>query len=175
MAQYEDLVAKVQGFADLVTTRRREAFACRAGCDGCCRVELSIGRTEARRVVAHLEALGDEARAAIARRVDVVDGRCVMLDAQGRCGIYEARPMVCRTQGLPLGYPPDVVPASTVRARSRGLDVICCPLNFTEASPADEDVLDAGRVDTMLALVARLEGDEDPDDRVALRALARDA
>jgi hypothetical protein len=172
MAQYEDLVEKVQGFADLVMQRRSESFACRAGCDGCCRVELSIGRTEARRVLAHLESLGDDARAAIKRRVEVEDGRCVMLDAEGRCGIYAARPMVCRTQGLPLGYPPDVVPVSTVRSRARGLDVICCPLNFTQTSPADEDVLDAGRVDTMLALVARLEGDEDPDDRVSLRTLA---
>jgi hypothetical protein len=96
----------------------------------------------------------------------------VMLGPAGRCDIYEARPLVCRTQGLPLGYPEGIVPVETVRFRARALDVICCPLNFTEDEPDERDVLDASRVDTMLALVARLEGDDGAEGRITLRALA---
>nr|MDQ3036457.1 hypothetical protein [Myxococcota bacterium] len=52
-----------------------------------------------------------------------------------------------------------------------------CPLNFERAAPRPEDVLDAARVDAMLALsnrehAARDEG-ADPDRRTALADLAR--
>lgn len=173
MGQYEDLVAKTDEFARSVGARRANDLACRAGCEACCHVQLSVSRTEARRVQAHLDALDASTRAAIAERAKIERERCVMLDADGRCDVYAARPLVCRTQGLPLGYPAGFVPEETVRFRARGLEVVCCPLNFTERDPANEDVLDAGRVDTMLALVARLEGDLDAEDRVPLRDLAR--
>jgi hypothetical protein len=172
VAQYEDLIEKAQGFADMVMRRRADAFACRAGCEACCHVELTVSQTEARRVRAALEALDAPTRTEIAARAHAHTGRCVMLDDEGRCSVYASRPLVCRTQGLALGYPKDVVPVSAVRFRSRALEVVACPLNFTGRGPEDEDVLDAGRLDAMLALVSRLEGDDDPDDRVALRTLA---
>lgn len=172
MAQYEDLAQKIDEFAHGTMARRAGSFACRAGCEACCHVSLSVSRTEARRVVAALDALPGARRDVIAARAAKTSERCVMLDDEGRCEIYAARPLVCRTQGLPLGYPGGVVPATTVRFRTRTLEVVCCPLNFTEDEPEERDVLDAARVDTMLALVARLEGDDGADGRVTLRALA---
>jgi Fe-S-cluster containining protein len=46
---------------------------------------------------------------------------CAWLDASGRCGIYEVRPLVCRTHGLPLVFEED----------GRMLRDVC-PLNFDE-------------------------------------------
>lgn len=175
MAQYEDLVEKVGAFGADVAARRAPDLACARGCDACCHVELTVSPTEARRVAAYLadlEGVDVARRRAIAARADVPSTRCVMLDADGACDVYPARPLVCRTQGLPLGYPAGVVPEATVRFRVRALEVVCCPLNFTAQEPAPADVLDAGRVDAMHALVARLEGD-DATERVALRTLAR--
>jgi hypothetical protein len=107
--------------------------------------------------------------------LSTVQPRCAMLEADGRCAVYEHRPLVCRTQGLPLRYPHGVIPAAAVRTRLAHGDVTCCPLNFGERTPAAADVLDAERVDQLLGLVnmrfAQASG-EDPERRYAISALA---
>lgn len=45
-----------------------------------------------------------------------------------RCSIYEARPLICRTQGLPL----------LVEAEDGEQEVDFCPLNFTEAGAVED-------------------------------------
>jgi hypothetical protein len=101
--------------------------------------------------------------------------RCAMLDPDGRCAVYEHRPLVCRTQGLALRYPPGVVPASAVRERLPHGEVTCCPLNFGQRLPQASDVLDAERVDQLLGLVnvrfAQATG-ADPTRRYAISAIA---
>src|SRR5690606_40032776 len=102
--------------------------------------------------------------------------RSVILEVNGRCAIYDARPLVCRTQGHALRYPPGFVPQEAI-----GLDLgpqgaaTWCPLNFAERPPAAADVLDAERIDRLLAVMnqrfAAARG-LDPLDRVALRAHA---
>jgi hypothetical protein len=96
-----------------------------------------------------------------------------MLEEDGRCAIYPHRPLVCRTQGLPLRYPEGVIPALAVLARGRdgGDPITWCPLNFREHPPDAGDVLDAERVDAMLALSDREAGGR-PGARTSLRALA---
>lgn len=52
------------------------------------------------------------------------------------CAIYPARPIICRTQGLPMGF-----------SESSSIDV--CPLNFTGTPVSSIDkkyVLDAGKI-----------------------------
>lgn len=45
-----------------------------------------------------------------------------------RCSIYESRPLICRTQGLPL----------LVEAEDGGAEVDFCPLNFTAENALDD-------------------------------------
>jgi hypothetical protein len=98
-----------------------------------------------------------------------------MLEPDGRCAVYEQRPLVCRTQGLALRYPHGVIPVSAVRERLPNGEVTHCPLNFGERVPAASDVLDAERVDQLLGLVnlrfAQATGD-DPTRRYAISAIA---
>jgi hypothetical protein len=98
-----------------------------------------------------------------------------MLDAAGRCMVYEHRPLVCRTQGHALRYPAGFIPEAAVRARSKTGEITYCPLNFTQSAPEAADVLDAERVDQILAVVAqrfaRAQG-TDPNERIALSELA---
>lgn len=104
-----------------------------------------------------------------------------MLRGEGTCAIYAARPLVCRTQGLPLRYPDGVIPKEAVMAQGKTKPgaadgIIWCPLNFTASPPRGPDVLDAGRVDEILALVNRRHAErtgEDPLSRHALVDLAR--
>ncbi len=169
--EYHALVAKVGAFTDAVAHRRAEDLACRRGCDACCKVELTVSPVEAASIRRHLAALPAEVRASLPKRA-LGDG-CAMLDASSTCTIYDARPLVCRTQGHALRY----APGSLVRAHG-GDDVTWCELNYTARAPAGEDVLDAERVDTMLAVVSRRFAErrgEDPLGRVALRVLAASA
>lgn len=179
--QYRALVEKVDGFAQQALQRRRQDMACRAGCDGCCHLLLEVSPVEAEVVRAALKALPQTRQDSIRKRAEAADPaapRCPMLDETGQCEVYEARPLVCRTQGLALSYPEGVIPPEAVSARAGEADVTWCPLNFTEAPPAAADVLDAERVDQMLALINHCHAEQtegDPHERTPLVAIARGA
>lgn len=166
LAEYHALRDKIDAFARGVHDRCGDALSCRAGCAGCCRVpqQLAVSPVEAAAIAGHLRTLPEAARAAIADRARAEPTettgepglrRCVMLEADETCAIYPARPLVCRTQGLPLRYPEAIIPTEAVMARlpaGRGV-LTWCPLNFTEQTPAATDALDAARADELLALV----------------------
>jgi uncharacterized protein len=72
-------------------------LACKRGCSGCCVEGISVFGIEADRIrQAYPELLLLGAPHAL--------GACAFLDAEGGCRIYEERPYVCRTQGLPLRW-----------------------------------------------------------------------
>ena len=157
------LVAKVDAFHTDVSRRRGDDLACRRGCDACCRVKLSVSAVEATAIAHRLSNLDAAARERLRNRLrqtqdeaPVCDEspRCIMLEDDGACAVYEARPLVCRTQGLALRYPPRTFPEDAVLARDGdGSDIVWCPLNFKNAPPEGRDVLEAGRLDEMLVLV----------------------
>lgn len=149
---YAALRAKVDAFHAQVAARHPGGLTCHAGCQSCCHRHLSVFAVEFRHMAQAVLALPDADRAALAERLAAgrADPRCPLLDDAGRCRVYAARPIICRSHGLPLqvGDPP-------VR------DV--CPLNFTpqtgapslEELPA-EDVLAVDRLNAMLSLIERL-------------------
>ncbi|MBX3250781.1 MAG: YkgJ family cysteine cluster protein, partial [Myxococcales bacterium] len=113
------LATRVDDFERAAVARGAD-LRCGLGCEACCHVSLSLAPLEAH-VVSEALATSDAATLARldARRSDarVVSGaRCVMLEDDGRCAIYDARPLVCRSQGLALAYPPGVVPLESVMA-----------------------------------------------------------
>ena len=178
LEEYSGVVRRVDAFADAVSRRRGSEINCGPGCDGCCRVQLTLSPVEARAVSAYVLQLSGDVQARLLERVRAGDdagarrdGRCVMLEDDGRCAVYDARPLVCRTQGLPLRYPKGTVPIEAVMAKAAGADITWCPLNFPTTAPEAGDVLDAERVDAMLALVNHrwCEADgRDPLERVGL-------
>lgn len=165
--------AKVDAFTTATGERRAADLACRSGCSACCRVELEVSQVEAEALREALAALDAEVRSRLAERAHARSpgDPCVMLE-DDRCVVYDARPLVCRTQGHALRYPRGTLDEETVRASSEGGDVTWCPLNYGERGPAREDVLDAERVDVLLALVNR-RASPDPLARTSLVALAK--
>lgn len=162
----EQLSQQVDAFAARVGAR--DDVVCRSGCNACCQVELSVCHLEAARVAR-----------AVAERPSRdglgAGGGCAFL-VESRCAIYAARPLVCRSQGLPLAYEAGTIPASSLSARaSDGRDLTWCPLNFENDSPDRADILDAQRVDVTLASLNRDFCEDrglDPLERVSLRTLA---
>jgi Fe-S-cluster containining protein len=159
--EYRALVAKVEGFTSAAFERRRADMACRSGCDACCHAWLTVSPVETHQVREAIGALpaatrvelAARGRLELAREAAGESARCAMLAADGRCDVYEARPLVCRTQGHALRYPSGFVPVEAVRAKSAAGEVTHCPLNFVARAPEPADVLDAERVDQILALV----------------------
>ncbi|MEM9191662.1 MAG: YkgJ family cysteine cluster protein [Myxococcota bacterium] len=165
--EYEELVQNVEAFRSETEARRADAIQCRRGCSECCRVELTVCRVEADAIETYLRHHPVE--------LEISADRCAFLRGDGACAIYPARPLVCRTQGLPLSYPEAVIPPDAVLARGQDREITWCPLNFRVNQPEAADVLDADRVNTILAVVNRRHSDgktTPSNTRTALRSLA---
>jgi Fe-S-cluster containining protein len=86
-----------------IRQRQQGWIECRAGCSDCCRARLSITRVEEAFLRRHLAALSELERAELARRAgDETREMCPALDPAGHCQVYEARPLICRSFGVPL-------------------------------------------------------------------------
>jgi len=151
LARYHELTAKVDAFFARVAARHADELVCAAGCDGCCQVRLTITAIEADAIVAWAATRPADERRAIAEAAGAADptvARCAALDGDGRCRVYDARPLVCRSHGL------------AIRLRDgRSLPVIeSCELTFRTRGPAAADadcVLDQTLVSTTLGLIDR--------------------
>jgi uncharacterized protein len=185
--EYRALVEKVESFTGPTYERRRADMQCHRGCDGCCHAWLTVSPVEAAPLQRALSALPRALRSAIAARgrrelereaQGETPARCALLDEHGACEVYEDRPLVCRTQGHALRYPAGFIPVEAVRARVSTGELAYCPLNYTDAPPRAPDVLDAERVDALLAVVnlryARAH-DLAPEQRQPISALAAEA
>lgn len=136
------MTTKIDGFFARVEARHGDDLQCATGCSDCCHVRLTITEVEAAAIRAEVGRWPAAARAALAE-VGPAD-RCAALDAAGRCRIYDARPVVCRSHGAP------------VRMRRDGLPVIeVCPRNFTHSTPDADCVLDQTTLSALVLAVDR--------------------
>lgn len=98
-------------------------IGCRPGCSSCC-LAFSVLPLEA----AMLQQGITPAAAAAGRREEE---RCVFLSG-GLCSAYQHRPVICRTQGLPLAYVDETL---------EQIEVSACPLNFAEDAVLEHEDL----------------------------------
>lgn len=176
--EYRAAVEKIDAAAAAVFERRAADLACREGCSSCCVEGLSVLSVEAANIARFLEEPGARGEPS------PPPGGCPFLDGEGACTIYEVRPVVCRTHGLPLRMPKDGgKDGAEERAPSEGRrplkvlgDVEVCALNFTARAPEPGDVLDAERLAALLLVVEQRfrarEGLPGATERVPLAALA---
>ncbi len=139
--RYAELCRRVDAFFAEVSQRAGADMACRAGCDLCCKTQLSVTTLEAAVLREGLLAASDELKQRLRARLSSPPAeRCLLLGDDGRCQAYDARPLVCRSHGLPL------------RLRTpRGLEIVSsCELNFQDADVEADMVLDQERLSTIL-------------------------
>ncbi len=128
---YQKLIDLVDELTAMLSAYYSKHLVCRAGCSGCCHHHLSVFPVEAGAVREALEALPAEIFKRIeSQALDALDKElrgepvaCPLL-VDDRCSIYESRPLICRTQGLPLLIKIDDRPEEPG-------EVDFCPLNFT--------------------------------------------
>ncbi|HEY6838014.1 MAG TPA: YkgJ family cysteine cluster protein [Geobacteraceae bacterium] len=119
LANYRQLVAKVDELCGHVTEAFRQNIACRPGCISCCR-HLSLFPVEAVAVAYALRELSPAQAARIHEKAQHAspDDPCPLLD-DDLCLLYDARPLICRTHGLPI---------MTCEGDKQHVDF--CPMNF---------------------------------------------
>ena len=172
--RYQQLVAHVEAFGLAIRQRYAGQITCQAGCDGCCYQQFTVFPVEAQHLAQAVAALTPEARQRLRQRLQsqgeawqMVDEPrpCVLLD-QGRCSLYNGRPLICRMHGYPL--------YSTLIERPDGGHRDCCPLNFTDMSLeaiAAQAVYNLDLVNQTLAAINHLFVREYglPDQRVTIK------
>lgn len=144
---YKQLAARIDEFAQRVAEQFPGDLTCHAGCDACCR-HLTLFPVEVAALLEDfrtwpVEELQDLARSAASAGSD--QGPCPLLGNR-LCRVYRARPLICRSHGLPL----------LVR-EGDGTRVDRCPLNFVEReSLPGGAILDLEAVNTALVSINRL-------------------
>ncbi len=132
--KYQQLIADVDQLTAQLNERYKAHLECRAGCSGCCHHHLSIFPVEAAAVKSAIQVLPKASQEIIKQQaVNILEQEakgnpvaCPLL-VEDKCSIYNSRPIICRTQGLPLLY----------EAEDGNLEVDFCPLNFTAENATD--------------------------------------
>jgi Fe-S-cluster containining protein len=146
VSRLADVQTKVDTFFARVEQRHGDDMQCRTGCSDCCRVRLTITSIEATAIRDEVAAWPPERRAALAEAGPT--DRCAALDPGGRCKIYAARPIVCRSHGVPI------------RMHERSLPVVrACHRNFTHTEPDADCILDQTTLSALVLAVDRVAGD----------------
>ena len=154
MSRYGELAAKVDGFFARSMARHGDLMRCNTGCSHCCHVRLSITGVEAQAIRDEVVTWPPERRAALAANLAAAPAdHCSALDPGGRCLVYAARPIVCRSHGAPIRLP---VEGGTAH---KSLPIVTsCRENFVARGPAAADpdcILDQGTLSALTLAVDR--------------------
>lgn len=103
---------------------------CRPGCADCC-IAFSVLPIEAENLRQAIKRLPRETREKISAQAASAPGNCPLL-CDHLCAAYAARPVICRTHGLPLAY---------LNEEMQAFEVSACPLNFSDDFEFDQEDL----------------------------------
>lgn len=141
----------VQAHFDRAMARQGEAMQCKAGCSSCCKGGLTVFGIEASKIQGALQELGKSAPAL--RKTVRRQGQRALADAQSndtcpllvddRCTVYEQRPLICRSHGLPILSEESTEPRN-------------CELNFQDQAPEPTTILRLEAVNLPLSVGAQL-------------------
>jgi Fe-S-cluster containining protein len=166
VSRLAELTWKVDAFFARVADRHGGDMQCATGCSDCCHVQLSITAIEAAAIRAHVLAWPSERRRELANAPTGND-RCAALDSAGKCKIYHARPMVCRSHGVPIRLTRGSLPV-----------VQSCHHNFVRTEPDPDCILDQATLSATLYAIDAAEatrmGENAPRERVDLAGLLAD-
>ena len=161
---YCQLLAAIDAETARVAELHAANLACGPGCASCCQA-FSVLPIEAARVREAIAALPSTSRERFRKNLTEDANHCPLL-IDNLCSIYADRPVICRTQGLPLAY---------VDEERQAIEVSACPLNFSDDYPfAPEKLLFMDPFNSRLSELNRdwcLEQGLPPDKRIPLLGL----
>ena len=152
----ETLQENATNFFDKVQEKYSSQMECKSGCSKCCFTDISVFEVESELISTWFNQLSDSTKNELVElwKTKPAAGACSFL-YEDKCSIYPVRPIICRTQGLPLHLSSENV-----------LDF--CPLNFKAGTPDKADWLNLDRLNTLLSFAA---SNESLDKRIRLKKL----
>jgi Fe-S-cluster containining protein len=131
-----------------IQKRHGSKMQCQSGCSKCCYADFSVFVGEALIINHWFRGLSELDRIALLATwlKPVQAGACAFLRAD-QCSIYEARPMICRTQGAPLRF-------SIEKKKEVTQTLDCCPLNFEAGQQIPKTPTDWFDLDRLTSLQA---------------------
>ena len=118
---YRQLIDSLDAEIMRVAKLHGATLSCGPGCASCC-LAFSVLPIEAACMREAIGALPSTSRDRLKRNLQGDNQRCPLL-IDDLCAIYPARPVICRTQGLPLAY---------VDEEREAIEVSACALNFPD-------------------------------------------
>ncbi len=109
---YNQLVADLDSAIGALQQHLHKFIGCAPGCSSCCK-QFSVLPLEAALITGS---------ASVSLQSPRSGELCSQL-IDNHCSIYPQRPLICRTQGLPIGY---------IDEEREQIEVSACPLNFPE-------------------------------------------
>ena len=143
---YNQLITKIDALCSGIESALGEQITCSEGCSSCC-TSITLFPVEAAALRDAIDALPMEEAESIRQHLpqNALGERCPLL-SNHRCLLYSARPIICRTHGLPISY---------TEEDQRKSD--CCPLNMAETeSISGTHVIDLDKLNTLLVAVNSL-------------------
>ena len=128
---YRQLVEQVDKWTAEMVSRYQTYLLCRKGCDLCCQRKFTVSAVEAYNIAFAFRQLDARTQREIRRK----KSSCTFL-VNGACSVYAARPVICRTYGLP----------SLHRNDNAEGEISWCELNFTNV-PDDFALAPDGIID----------------------------
>ncbi|MCR5219883.1 MAG: YkgJ family cysteine cluster protein [bacterium] len=164
-ADYRALLTQLDTFSARIRARYGDHMRCRRGCADCCQ-HLSLSAVEGIFIQQALRALPPHEQEALLHHAAHSGEDVCPLLREDICLLYAARPVICRTHGLPLLYQTE-----------DGPQVNCCPHNlaaFSAESLPGTNVLNMEVVNTMLAAIDEVFTRKCPSGTPKERRLLRD-
>lgn len=167
--QVKDLYQKVSDFK--VGPDAQAKSHCQKGCSRCCYVDLSVFQVESKNIETWFENLPTEKQQSIREKwqkplnhtqtfAGVETQSCVFLHEEA-CTIYEARPLICRTQGQAMKFKD---------GSDEYLDI--CPLNEEMLDELTEkEVLNLDLLNMILSQLEKVDAGNTTRERVKLSDL----
>lgn len=161
---YRQLIDSLDAEIDRIGELHGALLSCGPGCPACCLV-FSVLPIEAACMRAAIGALPSVSRDRLKKNLPGDNERCPLL-IDDLCSIYASRPVICRTQGLPLAY---------VDEERQAIEVSACRLNFPDDYGfVPEDLLFLDQFNLRLAEINQAwcrKQNLDPNKRIPLREL----
>jgi len=124
--KYWQLVADLESEVRRISGYYTDRLKCGPGCSDCCR-PFAVFPVEAHIIRSAIKQNSEKCCGPGGERA----GFCPLLRAR-YCTIYELRPLICRTQGLPIGY---------IDHEHALIEVSACELNFGDGDQFEVDRL----------------------------------